>query len=242
MNGEKQRPEQQLYERWKARPGPATLTPLMKSVTPLIDKALRSYGFEGNPNVRSRAQVHVMGVLPRYNPSKASLRTFLTNELKRIQRFGPQQRFAIPIPEQAALDLKSVERHERELSYTLGRDPTWEELSDATGLSSRRVQAVKSKYGVPVLSETAFETPEGDISPPGVTGGLDPEDLWMEAVYGGLDPIDKKILDWSMGHHGQRQLTKTQMAANLNMSVSAITQRALRIARKLEEGREHRIL
>lgn len=232
----------ELYTKWKAKPGSKTLTPLVTELNPLIDKAMRSYGLSKSPGLKTRAQLHVIKVLPGYDPKRAGLKTFVTGELQRLRRIGAQQEFAIPIPEQAAIDLKGVRRQEKELTYSLGRDPTPQELADVTRLSPRRIATIKRKYGAPVVSESMFRSQEGEVNTPGVTTGLNPDNLWVDAVYDTLDPIDKKIVDWTLGRSGEPTLTKTQIAAKLGMSVSAITQRAARVARKLEEGSEYRVI
>lgn len=235
-----EKPLEGLYKQWKSSPGPTTLTPLVTALNPLVDKALKSYGYDKEPNMRTTAQLHVIKSLGRYDPMKSQLRTFMTNELKRIQRLGPRHRFAIPIPEQAALDLKSVDRHENELRYTLGRDPTVDELSDTSGISSSRIQSIRRKYAVPIVTEDAFRGDDNEPTLPGTVAGLDPQTLWIEAVYPDLDPADKKIVDWTLGWHGQSRLSKTEMAARLKVSVAAVTQRAARISRRFDEGAGYR--
>jgi len=233
----------QLFSTWKQSPGPKTVTPLVKSLEPMINKALSSYGYSGDPNMKTTAQLHVIKALPRFDPSRAQLGTFVFNELKRLQRLGPKQQHAIPMPEQAAFDLKSIQRVEHDLAYNLGRDPNYDELADATGLSARRIEAIKKRYGMPTLTEQSFETDEGFIEVPGQRSVSDEsQELWTEAVYQEMDPIDKKIFDWATGLHGQPRLSKTKMAAKLNISIPAITQRAQRISKKLTEGMEYNIL
>lgn len=230
---------EQQYEYWKQRPGPKTLTPLITSLEPIIDKALKTYGYSEDPNIRSTAQAYVIKVLPRYKPSAgAQLHTFVFNELRRLQRLGPKQQYAIPMPEQAAFDLRCVNDIEEDLKASSGREPTADELSDATGLSTNRITVLRRKYGIPALHEHAFTTEEGATNLPGSQDSKSTEaGLWLEAIYGELDSVDQKILDWSLGLHGAPQLSKTQMAVKLGISVPAITQRAKRVADKIDEGR-----
>jgi DNA-directed RNA polymerase specialized sigma subunit len=95
---------------------------------------------------------------------------------------------------------------------------------------------------MPQLHSQTQDTEGGGQTLVGTESGLDFEDLWIDAVYGELDGRDRKIMDWTLGWHGQPKLTKTEMAKRLGMSVSAITQRAMRIANRVDEGREHTIL
>jgi len=231
----------QLYKQWKASPNPGTLTPLVSSLRPTIDSALRTYGYADDPNMRTTAQLHVIKALPRYDPKRAKLNTFVFNELKRIQRFGPKQQHAIPIPEQAALDLRSLQRIEHDLVHELGREPTPPELADKSGLSVRRINSIRRRYAIPTVTEQAFESDIGVRDVP-ATRGNESERLWLDALYAELDPIDKKILDWSLGMHGQPRISKTQMATKLGISIPAITQRARRLSARVSEGMEYEIL
>jgi len=238
---ETQEPQSQdtklLFSRWKERPGPTTLTPLMISLEPTIKSSLQSYGGANDPNLRSTAQLQIIKSLPRYDPAKAGLSTFVFNELKRMRRLAPKQQYAIPIPEQASLDLKNVQLVEGNLQAELGREPTVSELADATSLSPRRIQSIKVKYAIPTITDQQYE----NSTELPTTREQASEKLWTDVVYSTLDPIDQKIMDWSLGWHGQEQLSKTEMARRLRMSVPAITQRAQRIAAKMEEGTEYNL-
>lgn len=228
------------YGVWKTKPSPLSTNDLLKTVEPTINKALMSYGYANDPNMRSTAQLHVLKSLPRYDPTKAHLNTFVMNELRRLQRLGPKQQHAMPMPEQAALDLKDVQRVETEMTQLSGREPTHSELADETGLSVKRIGALKSKYGMPTVTEGQMQSE--DMQAP--TGSKDDEgnQLWLEATYHGLDHTNKSIMDWSMGLHGKPRLSKTEMANKLNISIPAISQRAQQIHKRLSEGMEYNIL
>jgi DNA-directed RNA polymerase specialized sigma subunit len=232
---------QALFQTWKRRPGPETLTPLLTSLQPVIDKSLKTYGYEGDPLMQTTAQLHAIKVLGNYQPERgARLETFMTNEMRRLQRLGAQQSQVIPIPERVALDYKDIQQAEAKLKSELGRDPTISELADTTGLSVKRIGSVRKRH-VPVRMEGMFQTEEGYGSAPG-TQRLDTEQLWIEAVYGDLGPVDQKIVDWSLGWHGEPKMEKTDMARRLGISIAAISQRAKKIADRLQEGAKIQLL
>jgi DNA-directed RNA polymerase specialized sigma subunit len=225
------------FAEWRSKPSPTTLSPLITSLDPIVDKAMRSYGYTGDPNIKQTARIHIMRSLPRFDPSKSKLETFTFNELKRLQRLGPRQEHPIPIPEQASFDIRSVQNAEVELKDELGRDPTSHELADRTGLSLKRLSRLRT-YGRPTVTENVFEDESGAVTPVGSPADS-MDQVWTEAIYLGLSPVDQKIMDWSMGSHGEQVLSKTEMSQRLGMSVSAVTQRARRIADKLSEGSEY---
>ena len=231
-----------LYKHYQSNKRPETLTPLIGALQPTIDKAIKTYGYTGDPSVRTAAQLHVAKAIERFDPSRgAALPTFVFTELQRLQRIGSKQSFAIPMPEQAALDLKAIRNTSEELKYELGREPNSDELADATGISHKRLEYVMKKYNRPSISEAAFTTDEGSKATPG-TVRPDTEQLWMDLTHAQLSPTDKKIMEWSTGMRGSERLTKSMIAARLGISVPAVSQRAARIAKQLEEGYNYQVI
>lgn len=227
-----------LYDTWKRRPSPATLTPIVSYLNPVIDQALYGYGYQSDPSAKITAQLYVADTLPKYDKSKgANLKTFMTSELRRLQRILPRQSQAIPIPEQAQLDLKHIQQAETELKDRFNRDPAPNELADHLGLSLRRINTIKAKYGMPTLHAGSMMDEQGAQVVFTDKGQSNPnEDLWQEAVYSDLTPADQNIMDWSMGLHGNFIKSKTEIARRLKISVPAVTQRAAKLKAKLEEG------
>jgi len=228
----------ELFQQWHTAPTPTTLSPLLTELEPSIMKALKTYGYAKDPNMRTSVQLHLANSLQRFDPQKSNIKTFVNHELKRINRLGPRHRFAIPMPEQAALDLRDVERQRTELTAATGREPTVKELADSTGLSSQKISRIQTRYATPVLTQESLA--QSGQSEPG-TETLDYDQLWLEAVYDGLDGVDQKIVDWTLGWHAQPTLTKTDIAAKLGLSISAISQRAQNLAVKFDEGRGHQL-
>lgn len=220
-----------LFGEWKAAPGPKTLTPLMQQLDPVIDKALGAYGYAGDANMKTTARLLAAKALPKFDPDKASLNTFVFGELRRLQRVGPQQEFAIPVPERVMLERSAVDRATDELREELGRQPTDNELLDRTGLSLKRLRTIR---GVPAQVVGSRTDEAGQIIAD-AADEMDSSRLWEEAVAASLDPIDRKIYEWSTGSGGER-LTKTQMAARLGLSPAAVTQRSAKIVQKLSAG------
>jgi len=223
-----------LYDTWAQNPSKQTLTPLVKSLEPTIDKALNAYGYAGDANLKGRARILAIKALPRFDKEKANLDTFVFGELRRLQRIGPQQEFAVRVPERILLERGALERAKTDLQESLGREPTLDELKDRTGLSSKRIAAIRRAPDQVVGQRTDTE---GQVIVD-AAGELDDQELWRETVVMGLDPVDSKIYSWTVGDAGER-LTKTQIAKRLGISPAAVTKRSKRIADKLAEGLEH---
>lgn len=225
---------EQLFGDWQARPGPETLNPLLKAVQPSVDRALRTYHLQDDPVMRDRARVLVIQNLPKFDPSRAGLNTFVNTSLQRLQREAAPK--AVRIPERVHLDAQMLDRTERELDSRLGRTPTVEELADLSGLSVRRIETIRRNYQPSLSEEGFFEQSDGAAGMAPGTERSEHEDLWLGFFYADLDdPIDKKIFEWSTGWGGAPRLTKTEMARRLGRSVPAISQRSDRLAGELEE-------
>ena len=61
------------------------------------------------------------------------------------------------------------------------------------------------------------------------------ENYWTEIVYQDLGPVDQKIMEMSLGMHGQKKLSNLEIAKKLNRSPGAITQRKMRIQELLNQ-------
>jgi len=227
----------EAYQAWKAKPDKRNMAGVITALDPVIDKALTTYGFQGNANAKAMARLHAASVLPRYDESKAKLNTFMTNELQRLQRIVPKASAPLSVPEGAALDLRTLQAHERDIATSKGRDATVAELADGTGLSPKRIEYIRTRYAIPTVGEQSFLDEEGYTSVPGTLAR--DESVWIDAVYDEVDDIDKKILDWSLGRAGEPLLSKREMAERLGVSAAAVTQRSIRLANKLQEGTQY---
>ena len=232
MGNLKQPDEQQaLFDAWKQAPSPKTLTPLVKSLDPVISKALNAYGYAGDANMRTKARLLAANALPKFDPERASLDTFVFGELRRLQRIGPKQEYAVPIPERVMLERRALERTTSELYEELGRAPTDDEVRDRTGLTQNRLRVLR---GVPQQTVGPTLDDQGRVITD-ADAGSDVSKLWEDAVVYSLNPVDRKIYEWSTGAGGE-QLPKSEIALRLRISPAAVTQRAANIAKKLAEG------
>lgn len=230
-----------LYSEYKKNRNKRSATALLGGLQPTIDKALQTYGYGNDPLMRTTAQLYALESVDSFNPAKeTSLPTYVFTRMQRLQRLGAQQANAMPVPERAALDMKHMTDAEGELTDKLGRAPTTQELADHTGVPVKRIALIRNKYARPVRTEQ-FEQ-QGDDG--GVTVQATQsnsfEDLWLDMVYDTLPIQDKKIMEHTLGMHGAKIKTKAELAAEIGISPAAVTQRAQRIAKKLEEGSKYK--
>ena len=225
------------YDTWKLEPTPKNTTTLLNALEPEIKRGITAHVGQSNPLMRSRARRIALQAAGSYDPTRnAKLGTHIVNQLEGLKRVSRKQTQILRVPERVSMDQQRVERARLELVDRLGRDPSYVELSDSTGLSRHRLDHIrKFKHSV---AEGALSSTRGEDS-----GGFLPEvdqinHTWTEIVYDDLDDINRKILEWTLGLHGEPQLSNQDIARKLRLSPGAISQRKSAIQRILNREDE----
>jgi RNA polymerase primary sigma factor len=160
-----------------------------------------------------------------------------------LRRLSAQEQNIISIPEQVGLDFQKLHAAHQELSDQLSREPTDDELSDYTNLSSRRISKIRAFNQPLAEGTTAIETTEGDSSGGGVASNLPGNhshiNAWMNFVYDDLSPTDKLVMDMTLGRNGRRRTSTQEIAKKLNITPGAVSQRAAKIQTMLDKRYTH---
>lgn len=225
------------YTAWKAAPGPLTNAPMLKALQPTIDGAIRTHVGEPNPLLTSRARLMALEGLQGYDPKRGRLQSHLYNHLQGLKRVNRQQTTILKVPERISLDRYNLENAEQELSHTLGRDPTDDELSDHTGFSNKRIAKVR-QYNPAVAEGTIDDVTQGQGPMGGMTnpGAIPGRPVHMDIVYDELDPYHRKVMEHALGMNGRRQLSNMDIARKMKRSPGAISQAKLRIQKMLDDA------
>lgn len=230
------------FNAWRANKTPATNTQVIKSVQPIIDTALTSYGSKKpSPNLKSKARLLALEALETYDPARGPVKNHLLSQLQRIRRINAKEQNIIHIPEQVGLDYGNISKAENELYDALGRDPSDEEIADFTGLSTRRIRKVRG-FNQPVSEGmTAVTTEDGANSDVASTlpGAKNSADAWLDFVYGDLSPTDKIIMDMTLGRNGRRRTEAKDIARRLNITPGAVSQRSAKIQALIDQRYTH---
>ena len=222
------------YDQWRKDKSPEQTRELLSAANPVIDKALTTYA-HGDRTLRAEAKRLALGAFRTYDPARgAKLRTHLLVQLQPLHRAYTQRHAITRVPERIQADRFRLARATDELTAARGREPSDEEMADYTGLSVKRIQHVR-KFGHGTIAEGQMRTPEGAPTQPQVQA-VSPEDIWVEYVHHDLDPIDKRILEWKIGFRDAPILSNNEIAKRLKITPSAVSQRATKIAHKLEQA------
>lgn len=224
------------YQAWKTTPTLQTRAALVKEVSPVIDQAMTSYGMGSatSPVLRSRAKIMASQAFDTYDPAKGSLKTHLLSQLRGLQRHAAQSQNIIGIPERVAIQRQQLSETENVLRDELGRDPSDLEIADRTGLSRKRLAYIRGYQPPTAEGSVMQEDDAGNVGMPSAQA-VQPEVAYLDYVYYDLAPVDQVILDYSLGLHGAPKLTPKEVAQRLGVTVSAISQRAAKIQRMLDE-------
>jgi len=221
------------FDAWKTAPTPESMDSAIQAAQPVMSSAIKSYVGREDPIAMSHAKLLTAQAFKSYDPSrKVMLRTHLMNQLQPLRRFAASRRFVTKIPERVQYDMTGLREAESELRDKFGRDPTEEELADQAGFSMKRIRHLRG-FAVPVaegVAETSDEARQGAVTTP------DPMEDWTRYVYHDLNPIDKKIFEWRTGFNGVQKKGVVEIAKLLGISAGAVTQRANRISKQLEQG------
>lgn len=224
------------YQAWKQQPDKQTTGLLLKTLEPEINRGISAHVGASNPLLKSRARQLTLTALRNYDPQRAGLGTHIVNHLQGLKRVARQQNQILPVPERIAQQQAMLQQREIELTDELGREPSTAELSNRTGLSLAKIAKVR-QYRPPV-TESYFEgSPELEQS--GYSPAVQHDSqMWLDVIYGDLGPTDQKIMEWSLGLHGQPQLRNAVIADRLGLSPGAISQRKARIQQLLDQEQE----
>lgn len=230
-----------VYNVWKSNNTPEANDMMLKAVNPIIDTAVKTYAGAGhNPVIKSRAKKIVIDSLPKYDPANTKLKTYIFNQLQGLKRFSMQQAQIISIPEQVQLDYVNLKKKEDELREDLGRDPSTQELSDATYLSPKRIAYVK-QLRMPSSEGTVLRPMAGsentDFNDPSVVNPGSERNVgaWHQFVYDSLNGSDKLIMEHSFGLLGKEVLSNQEIAKKLGVSPAAVSLRRNKIQQELDK-------
>ena len=234
-----------LYPQWQKTPTPELNNKIVRSIQPIIDTAVSSYAGQGaSPTVRSRARLMALKALNTYDPQRGNVKTHLLSQMQSLRRLNAKSQNIVSIPEQVALDHLRLNEVENTLRDALGRDPSDDELADNTGLSTRRIRKIRNFHQPVSEGMTAVRTGNSDDDTnteiaTTLPGRTTETDAWLDFVYGDLTPVDKLVMDMTLGRNGRRRASTQEIARRLNISPGAVSQRAAKIQTMIDKRYTH---
>lgn len=226
---------EESYELWSKQKNPENFNRILDKAQPTINSAIQSYG-AGNKSLDSQARLLAAGAIKTFNPKMGvKLKTHLMNQMQPLIRINRDRSQVTRIPERVTLDLYKMKQEEQRFYDQFGRSPSDTELSHSTGLSRKRLFHVR-KFAKGEVPESAIHSSgEGDMLIG--TNRPDPDQILLEYLHHDLEPLDQMILEHRSGIYGKPVLSNNDLAARLKLSPGAVSQRAKKIAARIEELR-----
>jgi hypothetical protein len=239
LNDNRLEPEYaEVWDAWSKTKTPQTASALLKTLDPVLRSAAKQHVGSDDPLAVSRARRLALSAFPKYDPAKAGMRTFLSQQLMSLKRQARQANTILSVPERVSLGRSRLDNLRREMEHELGRLPSHGELADRAAVPVKTVKRWLA-YSPPVAEGTiAAASVDGEAPELGTmaSGGR----AWRDLVYAELDPLKQAIVDLSEETHpnGAPRWSNEQIASKLRRSPSAITQQKAKIQRLLDRERD----
>jgi DNA-directed RNA polymerase specialized sigma subunit len=231
-----EQPYRDAYQRWKSDNSPPTTAAMLKTIEPVIEKQLYRFSTDDRNVLRPHAKLITLQAMDNYDPTKASLNTYLSTQLQRLNRVQMKQRNVVHAPEKKQYDAQRIQFATNELTEELGRSPTITEVSERTYLSPKRIESVMKMRADINSGRYDSEGGEDDaFRAPAVSSPLDLE-IKLELIYPDLSDQQKLILEHTLGLYGKRKLSNNDIARKLNVSPAFISQQKNRIQRMMDKS------
>jgi DNA-directed RNA polymerase specialized sigma subunit len=221
------------YSAWAADQTPENMALVIDELKPAINAEV--YRYPGpKPLLRVQAKRLATKAVRSYDPARgAKLRSWVVTQLQPLSRYGKQLR-PVHVSEVAVRQAAEVNRLRQQLSDTLGREPTHEELADEVGISVPRIKKLEREV-MATTTEGRFVNEEGVPTLP-ATSEADTLSAAADGVYESLSKRDRGIYDWKTGQHGKPRLPNQEIARRLGVSPALISQRTAQISEQIADA------
>lgn len=227
-------PLKDLVARWQKSGSEEDTSLLLKKMEPTIKAAMTSYAPGMEKQLSIKAAKLTLDALKTYDPAYGTdPATHAFHSLKRLNRYGIQRNEIIHQSEGRTYETRMLSDISNTFEVENGREPTLEELADKTGFSKKKIEKLMDSGSV--LSATATLTTDSGNDTMVHKDVTDKD--YFEYVYMSVGPIDKKIMEWSSGMHGKKQLSNNEIADKLHISGAAVSQRKQKIQQLMSEVR-----
>lgn len=229
----------EVLKRYLSRPSKVGLIGVLRSYQKDIDGIAHNIlGKHDSSIARRRAYLLASKAIKTYDPSKGiPFNKYLAVQLQPLRRMSKNLHEAISVPERHRRNLYLMNLKREELIEKLDREPSAEEIADATGLTPRQQASIMNSQRnvIPVSQyQRATATPD---DPEGILPSIEtPEDRRLKEVesyvYHDLDDVDKQIYN----ARKNSTLDNNTLAKNLNLSPGAVSQRYSKIEKRISEA------
>lgn len=224
-----------LLAAWKAAPlgfaKDRAATALLSALGGSIGTALNA--FRGAPmpqaTVELEAKRYALEACASFNPvAGMTLSNYvITNVKQRLYRYVATHANVARLPEAQVAQIGSLREATTDLTNRFGREPTAHELSDYMSIPVAHVTRLRSGLRADLL-----ESGPGNLADEAAMH-TDPNFEAAMMAYYSFTPNEQQVFDFSVGTHGQPQLSTNEIAKRMNVSAARISQLKKTLADKI---------
>jgi DNA-directed RNA polymerase specialized sigma subunit len=210
-----------LYKEWKSTNNPMVLEQLIKRFDNLIKVETMKYNTRGvNPIIlESKAKDLVFEALSKYDPnSGVQLNTFITNNLKQLNRFVIQHQSSIRVPEDKIYAYQNFLDTKNTMESNLGREVTLTEVKE-----EMNSKGIKLKEFKPLVETFYSKGLDSNKAP--VMQELTSDAIAVAAFFDSLDKTDQFIFKHTYKYKGAPEKSNMEIAQELGISPAAVSKR-----------------
>lgn len=195
-----------LYNNWNANKSKKNLTTLVDHLSPLIYKEVsRAAGTLPIAALNAEGKNWTIKAIHSYDPSRGfALSTHVTNYLQRVRRMNYKYQHVAKLPENMKMEFPLYNNAIAQLTESLNRDPTEDEIASYLGWTKGKVVKFKERIYSDLIDSGEDNTEEIDK--------FSDENLLMHHIISQLNPEEKIILN----HKGK--ISSTELAEKLGVN------------------------
>lgn len=222
--------ELKMWYDWKENPNRDTLKPLIKSLNPLIEFHVnKMHGNLPRSALKGEMTRLVVDALPKYNPEKSQLNTYLYNTAgKKLHRYVYNYQNMGTIPEPRIIQIGTYKKIKDNLESELGRPPTYEEVADEMRVPVSQLKMLDKELRQDLVQDinyiNVYDQDNSDI------------DDSIVMLHAELFGPEKEVMEYLYGLEGKPELSNTEIANKLGISQSMVTQIKAKLANRLRSS------
>jgi len=218
--------DQEAWKVWDSAKTSKNMDKVIAQVQPLI---LHHVGRMSTGNIprsalEARATSIVVDAIPKYDPSKTQLNTFLTWQLKQLNRYVYKHQNLGKIPESRIVNIGAVTRAKEELKGLYGKEPTLTQVADHIKVPLSEVKLLERELRKDIASEFSkqdmFRSTTEDIDA-------------VYTVWADSKNKDKLVLEYLYGLNGKSQLSLPEISDKLGISSVRLSQIKNKLGRQV---------
>lgn len=232
----------ETYDIYKKEPSKQNLNKVVKSLGNTINYSLSANNASNDPLLASKAKLITAKAIKEFDPGyKVSLPTYVSSQLQKLTRVARELRNPIKLPERFVYESQALKKAEDDFMDEYGREPDLSELSDASGMSVKKIADIRRK-SIKQMSEAQRFSGGEDESEDNQTTidetAAEGPDFLDEAemyVYNGLDHKEKKVFEHLTGYGSTEVLTPAEISKRFDVSQSTISRLAKKFSKDIKD-------